>query len=295
MLTAAISLAILTSTPIGPAPHWQQDLLASPLARNVVKMQQSRGAKTRPSAATPAGSPREPETTKTGGPRPTTGHSMWNPTLEAALQRANDACREAAALLKERRYGDAYDSLERLRHGNSDDMTDDMAVACANMTGRYAEAYALLIPMVRRQGDSSPQYWLALSFASARLGQIYPGQVEYCRDRLLLGLKEDDYQYLSEDCRMKWSSDDLPTATDPKGVAVLSCLALGIGYQERYYLETALELDPTATLAAKQLVTIYAYEKRTADVRRIASGMVKNLPAGDPRRAEFQRRLAAAK
>jgi hypothetical protein len=44
-------------------------------------------------------------------------------------------------------------------------------------------------------------------------------------------------------------------------------------------------------MAANELVSRYQVHGRTADVKRIAGWMVKNLPVGDARRSKFERTL----
>jgi hypothetical protein len=283
---------LFTSAPTEPALHWQQELLASKTAQAAANRQPATKTK-RPSSTTSSAitipadglpGPAAPESVRT---QTSSSNSLSDPAFWAAFELGNGCRRKVGGLLDERRYAEAYAAMAEFRGGCPDDVTDDMAADCANMTGRYAEAYRLLVPMVRRQGNLSPQFWLALSFASARLGQVYGGQAEYCRDQLSLGLRRRDIA----NC----SADDMPTATDAKGVAVLSCLALGVGYGDLYYLETALDLDPTDVVAGKELVAIYTIRGRTADARRIAGGMVKNLPATDARRAQFVQALAERK
>ena len=282
---------MLTSAPIGPAPHWQQDLLASPRAQKALSGQQAGRAGGPPPAAGPRNGPPGPATSGSAVGRGTEGGSPWNDgVMPAEWQLGNDARVNAVGLLNGGRYDDAYAAITQFRQGRSDDITDDVTVYCALLTGRYAEAYELLVPMVRRQGDNSPQYWLALSFASAELGHVYPGQADFCRAQVAKGLSNEVLEVRDDKLVGR-----LVTGTDPKTTAILSCLGLGFAYGDSHFLENALWLEPQNVMAAHALIFRYTLNKRPYDARRIATIMVESLRRDDPRRAEFVRRLAESK
>lgn len=284
MLTTAISLVFLASASNGASPHWLQDLLASPRARNVASQQASRPAK-----APAQGRPLAKDGGQPRAPRPAGIHAIeGNVRANPGLDIANETRRAVGRLLDQCRYEDAYAALSAFR-GERPDLAGkvvDMAADCAILTGRTEEAYALLTRLVQGRGRKTKtptRALLSLSLASAGLGQVYPGQADFCRDQVKQGL--------SRECMSDTLAGRLATSTDSKAVAVLSCLAIGLNFGKSPYLEMALRLDPQNVMAASALVFRYTVQERTADVNRIAGGMLKNLPILDPHRAKFQQAL----
>ena len=219
----------------------------------------------------------------------TDSRPIQDPAFWADIDAANMARKRVVGLLDECRYGDAYEAISAFREEQPGlaDLTGDTAAECAVLTGHYEEAYGLLLPLIRQQGMNSPGFLLAISLASAELGQVYPGQAEFCRDRVMACLSEH-FIHDSLDSR-------LAERTDAKAVAIMSCLALGVDPGGAPYLEMALQLDPQNVLAANQLIERYTLHGRVTNVRRIASGMLKSLPTRDPHRAAYERTLAEAK
>jgi hypothetical protein len=261
------------------------------MAQKVLSRQAAKKAKSLPATATSSNGPLGPDHSKSGGIRNTGGTlpGNWEEIL-ASWQPAFDASHQAEELLEQGRYDDAYAAITQFRQGRRDDITDDATVYCALLTGHYAEAYELLVPMVRRQGDNSPQYWLALSFASAELGHVYPGQADFCRAQVAKGLSNEVLEVRDDKLVGR-----LVAGADPKTTAILSCLGLGFAFGMSPFLENALWLDPQNVMAAHALLFRYTRKERPYDVRRIATIMVETLQPNDPQRAEFARTLAAAK
>ena len=289
MLTTMISVVALAVGPNGTTPHWLQDLFASPMAKKAASAQATDKAKGS-GQSSPAGThPPTGAAPGSGGGGMTRVNVGNDPALLAAFKAADAARRLAGGLLDECRCDDAYRAIGDFRREWPDAtfMCDDTAADCAIMTGRYPEAYGLLLPWARSQGMGSPQYLLAISLASAELGQVYAGQAEFCRDQVAEGLSQESVSDALD--------RGLAVGTDAKTVAVLSCLGLGLKFRSSPYLEMALRLDPQNVIAADQLVFRYGFRGRVADIRRIAAGMLKNLPAGDTRRAKFEKTLAESK
>jgi hypothetical protein len=288
MLTIAIPIAISISCAGGAAPHWLQDLLASPMAKSVASRQIPKKPEVRQDTSNTAGGAASPAASQSGGFTVVNADPIYDPAFLADVETSNAARVKAGRLASQCKFEEAYQSMAAFLRERPDlsEFVDDQAADFANLTGRYAEAYALVLPLARREGTESPHHLLALSVASAGLGQVYAGQAEYCRDQAIDGLRE---QHIAEGL-----DDGLARRTDPQAVAIFSCLAMGFKYGDTTYLEMALRLDPTNVLAAGRLTWCYWFQGRTADIRRIASGMLSALPAGDPRRAEFSRELAQA-
>lgn len=287
MLTIVVSVAILSTGPTGaPPPNWLHDLLASPRAKNVAAYH----APKKSGGGKPAGAAQGGASGASAGPLTySNSTTIHDPEDDARLKAANAAGHEAGILMNQGRYEDAYASITAFRLGRPDaaSVMDDFTADCANLTGRYGEVYDLLVPTLRMEDRGAiigPSVKLEMSFASARLGQVYDGQVEFCRYHVNLGLSQ---QHVSEPL-----DHALMRRTDPKTVALLSCLALGLEFGKAPYLELALSLDPTNVIAARGLISYYTARGRIADLHRMAAGMLKILPAGDPRRAPFERSLA---
>jgi hypothetical protein len=279
VLAVTVYAALLAFDPDGPAPHWLQDLLASPTAKSVA---------TRQVAVTGTGGAPAAETSKSGGGAKWHANSTNDVALFAEFKTADAERVKAGCLARACKFEDAYQSMAAFRRERPDlcEFVDDQAADLANLTGRYSEAYTLVLPFTRSKGAVPAHYLLTLSVASAGLGQVYAGQAEYCRAEAIEGCFQD--RFIAE------GLDRRHARADPQGVVIYSCLALGFKYGETPYLEMALRLDPANVLAARGLTFFYQVQRRTADVQRIASGMLSALPAGDPRRGEFVKQLDAA-
>jgi hypothetical protein len=114
------------------------------------------------------------------------------------------------------------------------------------------------------------------------LGEVYPGQSEFCRGESAKGLR--DHALINVEL-----TKELRSRKDAKGVALLSCIGLGCNYLEFPYLELALKLDPANTMIANELICYYELRERKDDMKRIAEGMLKSLPEGDENREKYQK------
>lgn len=289
MLTIAVSMVVLATASSGAQPHWLQSLLASPRANRAVSEHATKGM----------ASPHVPSKTPSGvlGPvRSGTGASVvgseeasWHAAEDADWALESESRVRVGRLLNRGRYDDAYADVWAFRKARPDlaGATDDMAADCAIMTGRYSEAFDLLLPLVRRPETDFPRVELALSLASAGIGQVYPGQADFCRTHVAQGL--------SKQCMPDTLAGGLASRADAGAVAALSCLALGLDFGSSPYLELALRLDPQNVMAAHALVFRYTAQGRPADLKRVASGMLKSLSVLDPRREAFREALTGAR
>jgi hypothetical protein len=286
MLTIVVFLAMMTSAPPGGAPHWLRDMQASPRAMMVVSQPAQKKAKIpRTTSASPP-NPGGRSVSRSDGFAEAGAYTNDGPAYRERIGTVYEALGIVADLLDSCRYADAYASISAFRreHPDAADLTDHVAVDCANLVGRHAEAYNTILPWAIHEGDKSPHHLLALSLASAALGEVFEGQAQYCWDKAMEGLKQENI--------VEGLDRKLARRNDAKGVAILSCLALGLKYRSSPYLEMALRLDPTNTVAGNELISRYQLRGRNTDAKRVASGILKNLPADHPRRADFERRLA---
>lgn len=290
MSSIAIAIA-LSSTGAGTPTDWLQRLLASPLTKRVeayVKAKANEHAVALPSAplsderfGTPAGNASSVVVTVGHNPTPD------DPADLARYDLRNRVLTSTQALAGAGKYEDAYRSLRAFRGQRPDIVGTELVMAdYANLTGGYEEAFKLLLPFVTPHATKTrigPRQMPAISLAGAGLGHVYPGQADFCREQITKGASEHS---------MAGEMDrELVGRSDPKSVAALSALALGVRFVEPAYLELALHLAPLNVTAARILVGRYGVKQRPSDARRIANAILKGLRAGDPRRAEFERAL----
>jgi hypothetical protein len=284
MLTMVVSIAALAVSPQGTAPHWLQDLLASPLTNKIAGVRAPDKAKSPGATQTTGTTAPTGAASGSGGTGVTHANRIKDPAFWASVETVGTARRKAGGLLNECRFDEAYEAITAFRRERPDlaGMCDDLAADCANMVGRYTEAYQFILPFARHEGSESPRHLLVLSLASAGLGQSYRGQAEYCRDQVNEGLKQEGINETLD--------PRLARRTDVKGVAIMSCLALGLNYGSSSYLETALHLDQANAIAAQALVTRYKMQGRVADVQRVLKAVIEHLPAS-ARRSLFEQTL----
>jgi citrate lyase alpha subunit len=170
---------------------------------------------------------------------------IQDPSFWASVDSVNEARNKADGLLDARQYEAAYASINAFNKERPDlaDGVLDVRGECSLLTGRYTAAYNLLVQRVKflqtgKKNSISPQYMLDISLASSALGEVYPGQADYCRNQVIKGLSQQGIRDKLD--------PQLAKRTDAKGVAIMSCLGLGIARGRTPYLELALSLtQPT--------------------------------------------------
>jgi tetratricopeptide (TPR) repeat protein len=209
---------------------------------------------------------------------------------EATSRLLNDAGKVSAhlrRLLDEGKYAEAYAEARKTREERPElpAWTAEAYADCAIMVGRYREAYDDMARLLQNPGYHNENRYLRLSIASAAMGRVVDGQMEYARYWL-----ENAYQY------RPGKSSGLPRHIPPSArkVMLVSTLALAAKAPNGgTYYELCLRIDPKCTLAADEAILYYTHKHRDADAKRVAEGMVKALPAG-PDRDRFLRHLESA-
>lgn len=222
----------------------------------------------------------------------TDANVVADPFTKASLDLLNNTNKKADELVGFGKYEDAYQLVKKLR-----DMRPDMNLLSGTnfaqyciFAGHYEEAYQAVVQVVQKRDKQikkktkplSSYHLLTLSLASAMLGDVFAGQQEYCRAQADAGLKE--HALINSDLDPK-----LAKRSDAHGVAILSCLGLGYSCGKVPYLELALKLDPANTMVANELICYYELRERKDDMKRIAEGMLKNLPDSDENREKYQK------
>ncbi|GEM_PF-5612106 len=191
--------------------------------------------------------------------------------------------RRASELLDHRDYEGAFREILLTHPDDELEGPGDVFLDAALLSGRHALAEKVLVQQVRlRQRPGvhvfSNTVELELSIATALRGKVYPGQGAY----VLADLRESLSVY-PDQARLV---EKLKVPTTPRDVAFVSLLALaksGSCMRPLVYLEKAFEMDPKCELAADELLSGYEGQKRYADAARVATSMLKWLPAGEKR------------
>jgi len=221
------------------------------------------------------------------------GVTAFDPDIEYKQQRIDEALARAETSYNLGEYEQAYSSLIA-----SEDKYPIVAgsieytkIQYAFLANHYEQAYDMVIRINRQQANKpagrsiSPRYLLMLSLASALNGEVYAGEADYCRDQVADVLKH--HALLNVEMDLK-----LAKRNDAKAIAVMSCLGLGLRPGGQPFLELALKLDPTNSIAANELICYYGLRERKADIVRIAKSVLKALPADNENRAKFEKDLA---
>lgn len=125
-------------------------------------------------------------------------------------------------------------------------------------------AYNLLAP--RATSYAAEGLLLRASLAAARRGEVYPGQRQYCLDRIL----PQDW------AEMKGAllESSVPSENTPRSVELLSSLAIALSESSvrephvLYHLANVLRIDPTNPLASWRIGDIHLRNRRYADAAR---------------------------
>jgi len=204
-----------------------------------------------------------------------------DPRMLRYIEEGNKVRRKTGDLIDGERLQDAYDYISDVQKSDPSmhDMTEDLVIECALLTGRYDEAFDRSVVLVNTSGWGSPDAYLRLSLASAMKGTVYPGQFEF--------VQESIQESLSRDQVHDTAAMQLPgTSKSAKGIAVLSCLARGFRSPSLIstgFFEAAIRLDPQNDLAAREAIKRFKTIGRYSGIRRVASVMIANLAPGKSR------------
>ena len=248
-------------------PAWVTDLLRSPSGQRAI------------AAEPPDPPPHPPSIGSKVIEFPSGSRILIDPEFERAMKEENAERRSTAGLLDENRFQEAYDAFAGYAraHPNRRDGWADLLIVTKILYGKVDEAFQDLVGFVHRAKAYDELYFLQLSYVSASRGQVYPGQMEYCYQRL--------QNYFNETHPGKLPEPPVESARNPRAVTLESILALGMrnSITATQYLEIAMNLDPTNEIAAKHAIELYGYKGKYSAIRRIASRMAHDLPPGESR------------
>jgi len=284
MVSVLLAVGIAQGAGQGPAtPDWASQLLRS---KPALAAESKPPPPRRPAGGMAKALAPGAQTTATGH-----GNARDDPVFAERLATSNKARRQAGGLMYQGRIAEA-DRCLSIFLGERPDLNDflaDQITDCDLLLDRYRQAFARVVPIVNTRGSDSEEMYLRLSLAAAAQGQVYPGQRDYCYGYMRRRYA-DHHGAKPLDPHVQGAGDN-----SPRSVALLSCLALGLGgsIANRSYLELALKLDPNNVLAASEAIQEYDYRGKYSDIRRIASAMIARLPDG-PARKKFQQDIADA-
>jgi tetratricopeptide (TPR) repeat protein len=139
--------------------------------------------------------------------------------------------------------------------------------------GDYIDAYKVAAPFMRHGGGGSNELMLRASLAAAKLGEVYPGQLEYCLQQIGYG---------------DWAKF-VPQGDSPKIVAALSNIAIAERFGADYHsgmsnLQDALHVDPTNPWICRWLSDFYvARNYDYSDAIKLIELSLQRLPKGNLR------------
>ncbi len=203
-----------------------------------------------------------------------------SPQVLAERRAALRAVSVAGGLIWLNRIGEAQRFMHGFEasHPGSQGYFRAQQITCDLAEQRYLEAFRQAAGQLRLEAGQvyASELPLQVSLASAELGQVYPGQLDYAQCRLVKLYR--DQHFSSPEIRELGNSRDA-------NVAITSCLALGMRYGASAppYFELALKLDPKNRMAAHELLRIYEGQGRYKDLRRVALAMSERLGPGDGR------------
>jgi len=259
LTTLALSVSAVSYPPNGV---WVKSILESEAAKAVI-----------------ASHARHPVVSWIPNPRQEIIHSGAHNTLvlpdEPIFTAIAKATRSVQNLLVENREDAAYAYISDLRqmHPEFEEGILDLCLKCELLTGHYDEAFQDVVMRITAGGFDAEEPYLSLALASAARGQVFSGQAEYCQSWIQTYTR---YQGRSQQVQLG------APGQSPHDIMVLSALALGTKSTPEF-LELALRLDPSNDIAARKAILYYGFRGRYSDIRRISSGMVDRLAAGESR------------
>lgn len=291
MLRFILGITLLTNTLPASAQSWVEDILRStrPSRISQVKTKPTQSKNTKPELLNHGKAPSNNVVSDVSMMR----NVVNDPGADEKRRKTKDALIEARGYEELGQFESAYTSLVAFQNGNPEiaSSIDQQKIQYAFMAKHYKEAYDEIVTRIRhltKLADGkqlAPHHLLMLSLASALNNDVYPGQAEFCRDLVADGLANQALLNVEMD-------SSLAQRKDPQAIAVMSCMGLGLKYGLTSYLEFALRLDPSNVIVANELVCYYGLRNNKAAITRIASGMLKALPAGDANREKFEKDLA---
>jgi tetratricopeptide (TPR) repeat protein len=303
--TLAFALALQQAEPIGQIVDWPTAIASSPRkSRDAFELRLSRAmkrsdagpaaakhAKAQPpgASAAPGSAPQAPPLSGfdrepgvvSYNPMPYEDLETFSKEVEAhasKVEAESDACLEMA------RKGDLDGAKRQLKSFLLTEPYGGYALLNLELLGvplldiqlehgEYAAAYDVASSFIRG-GNTSEDLMLRASLASACLGQVYPGQREYCMQRIIGGNGNGTV------------AEAMPKGDTPEILAFLSGMAIGCRMEAGResdaiaYLEQALKLDPANPYACLFLGDDYAkvgcqYSKA---IRVLQDGLTRAKP-----------------